>query len=106
MSNMRIDITPQQILQVVAQLEARRDSLSNEYSKIMTDVDILEQGYEGEASEAFCQRVREYQPTFTQARTVIQSFIDFLRNYANQMRANEDAIRDRVVSNLPRSRFN
>lgn len=92
------DVTPEQLESSANKIEGKTTEFIKTYNNIYTAVRDLRVKYKGQASDTFNQRIEGYKNDFTNAEKVLKNYIQFLRQYANDLKKAEENIKSKASS--------
>lgn len=88
-------VTTEQLKSGAQKLTEEINSYNTEWKRLYTESDTLTgQGWQGEASSAFRQKLESYKNDFEQLETVLKNFVEFLNSAAQKYETTENAIKD------------
>lgn len=96
MASTIFDITPEELENSASKIEGKTTEFKKAYDSIYTAVSDLRVTYKGEASDTFNQKIEGYKNDFSQAEKALQNYVQFLREYAAQMKNTEDEIKSKA----------
>lgn len=89
MASTIFDITPEELESSATRVEGKATEFVKEYNSIYTAVSDLRVSYKGESSDTFNQRIESYKTTFEAAKKALDNYVQFLRQYASEMKKTE-----------------
>lgn len=92
------DVTPEQLESSANKIESKTTEFIKTYNNIYTAVKDLRVKYKGQASDTFNQRIEGYKNDFTAAEKALKNYIQFLRQYANDLKKAEENIKSKASS--------
>ena len=90
------DVTPEELEASASKVESKTGEFTKAYSSIYTAVSDLIVHYKGESSETFNKRIDEYKNEFSKAETALKNYIQFLREYAAEIKSSEDELKSKA----------
>lgn len=90
------DVTPEELEASARRIDAKASEFTKAYSSIYTAVADLQVNYKGEASDVFNQRIEGYKKNFLEADKALQSYVQFLTEYAKMCKTRETDISEAV----------
>lgn len=92
------DVTPEQLESSANKIEGKTTEFIKNYNNIYTAVKDLRVKYKGQASDTFNQRIEGYKNDFTAAEKALKNYVQFLRQYANDLKKAEENIKGKAGS--------
>lgn len=96
MASTIFDVTPEELEVSANKIETKTGEFTKAYNSIYTAVSELRVSYKGEASDTFNQRIEGYKNDFTAAEKALKNYIQFLRDYAAEMKRTESDIKSKA----------
>ncbi|MBR2038259.1 MAG: WXG100 family type VII secretion target [Lachnospiraceae bacterium] len=96
MASTIFDVTPEELEASATKIETKTGEFTKAYNSIYTAVSDLRVNYKGEASDTFNQRIEGYKNDFTAAEKALKNYVQFLRDYASEMRSTENTLKDKA----------
>lgn len=96
MANTTFDVTPEELEAAAARIETKTGEFTRIYNSIYTAVSDLRVTYKGEASDTFNQRIEGYKNDFTAAEKALKNYVQFLREYAAEMKRTENELKGKA----------
>ena len=90
------DVTPEELEAAATRIETKTGEFTKTYTSIYTAVSDLRVKYKGEASDTFNQRIEGYKNDFTAAEKALKNYVQFLREYAAEMKRTENEIKGKA----------
>ncbi len=88
-------VTTEQLKSGAQKLTEEINSYNTEWKRLYTESDSLTgQGWQGEASAAFRQKLESYKNDFEQLETTLKNFVEFLNSASQKYEATESTIKD------------
>ena len=87
------DVTPEELEAAAARIETKTGEFTKTYNSIYTAASDLRVTYKGEASDTFNQRIEGYKNDFTAAEKVLKNYVQFMREYAAEMKRTENELK-------------
>lgn len=88
-------VTTEQLKSGANKLTEEINSYNTEWKRLYTESDSLTgQGWQGEASTAFRQKLETYKNDFEQLEATLKSFVEFLNTAAQRYETTENSIKD------------
>lgn len=96
MASTTFDVTPEELEAAATRIETKTGEFTKTYNSIYTAVSDLRVTYKGEASDTFNQRIEGYKNDFTAAEKALKNYVQFLREYAAEMKRTENEIKGKA----------
>lgn len=96
MASTVFDVTPEELEASATRIEGKTSEFTKAYSSIYTAVSDLRITYKGEASDTFNQRIEGYRNDFSAAENALKNYVQFLREYAADLRRTETELKGRA----------
>lgn len=96
MASTVFDVTPEELEASATRIEGKTGEFVKAYSNIYTAVSDLRITYKGEASDTFNQRIDGYRNDFSAAEKALKNYVQFLREYAADMRRTENELKGKA----------
>lgn len=93
MASTVFDVTPEQLETSANKIEGKTSEFTKAYNNIYTAVSELRVTYKGEASDTFNKRIEGYKNDFTAAEKALKKYVQFLREYAAEMKRTENELK-------------
>lgn len=90
------DVTPEELEASASKIEGKISEFTKAYNSIYTAVSDLRVTYKGEASDTFNQRIEGYKNDFSAAEKALKNYVQFLREYAFNMKGTENEIKSKA----------
>ena len=90
------DVTPEELEASASTIEGKTEEFIKTYNSIYTAVSDLRVTYEGEASDAFNQRIEGYKNDFSAAEKALKNYVQFLREYSSKIKSVENDIKSKA----------
>ena len=98
MASFVFDVTPEQLESSANNIEGKSKEFTKTYNGIYTAVKDLRIKYKGEASETFNKKIESYKNDFTAADKALSNYVQFLRQYASDIKSAENNIKAKANS--------
>ena len=96
MASTVFDVTPEELEASATRIEGKTGEFVKAYRNIYTAVSDLRITYKGEASDTFNQRIDGYRNDFSAAEKALKNYVQFLREYAADMRRTENELKGKA----------
>lgn len=96
MSTTAFDVTPEDLQTSANKIENYAAEFTKAYTSIYTAVSDLRVSYQGEASDAFNERIEGYRDDFSAADTTLAEYVAFLRDYASSISSTESELKSQA----------
>lgn len=96
MASTVFDVTPEELEASATRIEGKTGEFVKAYNNIYTAVSDLRITYKGEASDTFNQRIDGYRNDFSAAEKALKNYVQFLREYAADMRRTENELKGKA----------
>lgn len=96
MASTVFDVTPEELEVSAGKVESKTGEFTKAYNSIYTAVSDLRVSYKGEASDTFNQRIEGYKNDFSAAEKALKNYVQFLRDYASNMKKTENEIKSKA----------
>ena len=88
-------VTTEQLKSGAQKLTEEINAYNTEYKRLYTESEALTgQGWQGEASTAFRQKLESYRNDFEQLEATLKSFVEFLNSATQKYETTENAVKD------------
>lgn len=98
MASIIFDVTPEELEVSASKIEGKTGEFTKAYNNIYTAVGDLRVSFEGDASDAFNQRIEGYKNDFSAAEKALTRYVAFLREYAGKLKSTENDLKNRASS--------
>lgn len=96
MASTVFDVTPEELEASATRIEGKTGEFVKAYNNIYTAVSDLRITHKGEASDTFNQRIDGYRNDFSAAEKALKNYVQFLREYAADMRRTENELKGKA----------
>ncbi len=87
-------VITEELLRSAGSLEEKVNQYQREYEKMYAEIESLKVDYQGQSSEAFNNQINAFKPALEEMVSVVNDYIAYLKNTANNYTTAEDALTD------------
>ena len=96
MTGTSFDVTPEDLKRSATTIEEKTKDFITAYQSIYTAVSGLDVAYQGKSSKTFNQRIEGYKNDFEAAKTALENYVAFLKEYADSITGCENDLDSRA----------
>ncbi len=98
MSSTSFKVEPLGLEESANRIEGKAKEFKSNYESIYAAVSDLRVKYKGDASDTFNERIEGYKNDFQAADTALKNYVQFVRDYAKNIKDTENDLRNQASS--------